>query len=245
MAPLECVAQQIGDRVLVRLSGELTLAGAPQVRAALVKALAQRPEAVIADLTGLRVREPHVLTVFSAMARQAAMWPGTPLLVCTPDEHTARLLTRGMRLPVFGSVEQALASPAHRRTMLIHDTLLPVAGAAAARARELATEACVRWELPHLLSPARVIASELATNAAVHAGTLAAIRFSVGRRFLLISVRDGSTAPPRLDPRPPRNPQAGWGLMLVDATAHRWGCHPREDGKVVWASLRLRDPLTA
>ncbi|RZU46620.1 anti-anti-sigma factor [Krasilnikovia cinnamomea] len=243
MPPLECTMQDAGDRLVVRLAGELTTATASTVRAALVKALAQRPDAVIADLTDLTVRQRQAVAVFTAVARQATMWPGTPLLVCTPHKGTAGLLAWGGWLPVFETVAQAMAVPPRRRTTLICDTLLPVAGTSA-RARDLATEACARWGLPHLLGPACLIAGELATNAAVHAGTLAAIRFSVGRRFLLISVQDGSTTEPRPDTTPPQDPGARRGLLLVDATAHRWGCHPREDGKVVWASLRLRDPLT-
>jgi hypothetical protein len=164
--------------------------------------------------------------------------------LCAPDEQAARLLSAHRWLPVFGTLEQALSVPPRHRSTLLHDTLLPVPSAGA-RARELAGLACARWELPHLLRPACLIASELATNAAVHAGTLAAIRFSIGRHFLLISVRDGSTAAPRLDSRPPLDPGAGRGLLLIDATAYRWGYHPCEDGKVVWASLHLRDQLTA
>ncbi|BFU45002.1 hypothetical protein KRMM14A1004_32390 [Krasilnikovia sp. MM14-A1004] len=234
--------QQREGRLVVRLSGELSMASAPQVRTALSKALAEQPDAVVVDLTDLVVRQPAAVSVFLAVNRQAAMWPGTPLLVCTPDPDTKRLLTWGGWLPVFDSVAQAMAAPAGSRTTLICDTLLPVT-ASAGRARELAREACARWGLPHLVGPACLIADELATNAAMHAGTLAAVRFSIGRRFLLISVRDGSTVEPRLGWAPPEDPRAGRGLLLVDATAFRWGWHLREDGKVVWASLRIKDGL--
>ncbi|MCU7727964.1 STAS domain-containing protein [Actinoplanes sp. KI2] len=236
MAPLTYEQQQIGDRLLVRLSGELSLASAPAVRAALLKALVEQPGAVVVDLTEVRVRQPSAMAVFTAIGRQAAMWPGTPLLLCARDEQTTRALAMNRSLQVFATVEQALSVPARRRTALISDTLLPVAEAEA-RARELAADACDRWRLPHLVGPACLIAGELAANAAVHAGTLAAIRLSVGPRYLLISVQDGSTD----KPRPGEAPDTGRGLLLVAATAHRWGCHLRDDGKVVWASLRIRD----
>jgi anti-anti-sigma factor len=240
VAPLTCDQQQIGDRLLVRLSGELSPASAPAVRTALVKALVEQPDAVVVDLTELRVRQPSALAVFTAIARQAAMWPGSPLLLCARDEPTVRALALRRSLPVFATVEQALSVPARRRMTLISDTLLPVTEAEA-RARELAADACARWGLPHLTGPACLIAGELARNAAVHAGTLAAIRLSVGARYLLISVQDGSTDRPCLGEAPPHGPGAGRGLLLVDATADRWGCHLREDGKIVWAGLHLRD----
>ncbi|WP_412738142.1 STAS domain-containing protein [Krasilnikovia sp. MM14-A1259] len=239
MGLLECVVEQFGDRLLVRLSGDLSLDSAPQVRTALLKALAEQPDAVVVDLSGLVVRQPLAASVFAAVVRQAAMWPGTPMLAATADEEMARLLTRRGRgrMPVFRSVQQALSVPARRRMTLICDTLLPVAEAAS-RARELATEACARWELPHLTGSACLIAGELATNAAVHAGTLAALRLTLGRRLLLISVRDGSTAAPCLGEPGSLEPTAGRGLLLVDATALWWGWHLHEDGKTVWAGLR-------
>ncbi|WP_207230190.1 STAS domain-containing protein [Krasilnikovia cinnamomea] len=239
MPSVGCSVEQVGGRLLVRLSGELSLASAPRLRARLLQAIVEQPHAVVVNLADLVLREPAVVRVFAAVARQAAMWPGTPLLVCTPDPQTARLLSRGApaRVPVFSSIAQALSMPKHRRTTLICDTLLPVADAAV-RARTLATEACARWGLPQLVGLAALIAAELATNAAVHAGTFVAIRFALGARYLLISARDGSGAAPRLDCAPLTEPATGRGLLLVEATAWRWGWHPTADGKMVWASLR-------
>ncbi|GAB1694336.1 hypothetical protein KRM28CT15_61390 [Krasilnikovia sp. M28-CT-15] len=236
------MVEQVGIRLLVHMSGELSVASAPRVRVELLTALVRQPDAVVVDLADVVLREPVAVSVFTAVAQQAARWPGTPLLVCTEDDQAVPLLTRGGHggLPVFASVEQALSVPARRRMSLVCDTLLPVTSSAG-HARQMATAVCARWDLPHLTGPACLIASELAINAAVHAGTLADIRFAVGRRHLLISVRDGSTTEPRLGWAPPEDPGAGRGLLMVDATAHRWGCLPIEGGKVVWASLRTRE----
>src|SRR5690242_17461667 len=115
------MVQRVGGSLVVRLSGELTGDTAPRVRTALLEALAERPDAVVADLADLRVRQRHAAAVFAAVVQQAAMWPGVPLLLCAPDEQTARLLTWGGWLPVFASVEQALSAPARRRKTLICD----------------------------------------------------------------------------------------------------------------------------
>ncbi|WP_412734825.1 ATP-binding protein [Krasilnikovia sp. MM14-A1259] len=239
--PVGCTVEQVGTRLLVRLCGELSAANAPQVRATLLTCLVERPDAVVLDVADLVVPDPGSLAVFRAVAWQAAAWPGIPLLICTPDADTARRLTRGCRrlLPVFSSPEQAIAAQPRRRVTVLHDTLLPVTGAAR-RARELAVEACARWQLPALVGPACLIADELATNAVVHARTMADIRLAVGPHHLMISVRDGSAAQPLLTRGLPPRPAAGLGLLLVDATASRWGCIAADGGKVVWACLRTR-----
>ncbi|WP_412751091.1 STAS domain-containing protein [Krasilnikovia sp. M28-CT-15] len=229
----------MGTRLLVRLHGELSTANAPRVRAELLKCAVERPDALVVDVSALTVRDPGAAAVFRAVAWQAATWPGTPLLICTPDAATARRLTHGCRrlLPVFASPDQALTARPSRRVTVLHDTLLPVTGAAR-RARELATEACARWQLPALIGPACLIADELATNAVIHAHTMADIRFAVGPHHLMISVRDGSAARPAPVRAPLHTSVTGLGLLLVDATASRWGCLPVDGGKVVWACLR-------
>jgi two-component sensor histidine kinase len=119
----------------------------------------------------------------------------------------------------------------------ISDEVLPVSGAAR-QARNVATDACLRWDLPHLVGPASLIVSELVSNVVDHAHTMADIRISLRRRYLTIAVRDGASAPPvASDPIPAGDISAGRGLLLVDATAHSWGWLPSEGGKVVWAAL--------
>ncbi|GAB7039610.1 MULTISPECIES: STAS domain-containing protein [Catenuloplanes] len=238
MPPLSTEVDQIGTRTLVRLRGDLTLSSAPQVRLALSRCLVDVPDALIVDLAGLRVREPVALSVFRTVAWQAAMWPGVPLLLCAPGPETAQLLAaqRLDRLTVFPTASAALTARAARRMPTAGDTVLPTAGASR-RARELTEQACHRWNVPVLAVPAAMIAGELVTNAIVHARTMADLRVSLGRRFLLIMVRDGSLAPPHLDTGPPDAPETGRGLRLVEAIARRWGSLPAPGGKVVWAGL--------
>ncbi len=222
---------------MVHLSGELAISTAPAVRTTLAKCLVEQPDTLVVDVAALTVAEPAALSVFLAVARQASVWPGTPLLLCAPDPALASALTAGYgRLRVFPSLAQALAAPPGRRLMSISDLVLPVSGAAR-RARDVATEACNQWKLPHLADPAALVAGELVTNAVVHAGTMADLRLSLGRRYVMIAVRDGSTAVPRMSAEPLADPATGRGLLLVSVTAHRWGSLPAQDGKVVWATL--------
>jgi hypothetical protein len=236
--PVRCETRQLGTRVLVRLGGELSLETAPQVRMALLKSLVEQPDVVVVELAGLSVTHPPALSVFSAVVRQAAVWPGTPLLIAAPDPDLAARLAGGRygRLVVFSSAAQALAARPDNRMPVLSEALLPVSGAAA-RSRTLAREACERWGLPHLSDAAILVAGELVTNAAEHANTMIGLRLSMGHRYLMIAVRDGSTERPRLDPGPAGEVTTGRGLRLVEALSHRWGCLLAPDGKVVWASL--------
>jgi anti-anti-sigma regulatory factor len=236
--PIRYVTDQVANTLLVRLFGELSTATAPQVRTTLLKCLAEQPDALVVDLAEAVVREPTALSVFTAVARQASWWPGTPLLLAAGDARVRRLLSGGGygRLAVFPTTAQALDNPLPHPMPSLSDSLLPVPGTAR-RGRELAAEACTRWQLADLVEPAGLIASELVTNAVRHARTMADLRFSLGRRYLLVAVRDESTVQPRLTVVPPLQSGGGRGLMLVDAIAARWGSVPAHDGKVVWASL--------
>ncbi|MFE9097807.1 ATP-binding protein [Streptomyces sp. NPDC007264] len=111
-------------------------------------------------------------------------------------------------------------------------------------ARLLATEQLRSWELP--LDPARLVVAELAANAAVHG------RFP-GRSFRLTLVVTASAvlrievADAQGDRLPTRTRAAGgppaasgYGLLLVEELANRWGvrCGP-VPGKSVWAEIDL------
>jgi anti-sigma regulatory factor (Ser/Thr protein kinase) len=103
-------------------------------------------------------------------------------------------------------------------------------------ARALAERACRVWRLPHLLEDASLVASELASNAIVHAGTEFVVTVSRGADRLHLAVRDGAVAFP--SPRRPASLQEGGrGLLLVQAVAVAWGAVPDDGGKVVWATV--------
>jgi anti-anti-sigma regulatory factor len=182
MAGISCAVSQVGTRTLIRLTGDLCAATVPQVRTALLKCLVEQPDAVIAELAGLQVRDPLALGVFGAVAQEAAMWPGTPLLLSAPGGEVAEWFAtrRYGRMQVLASTDEAFEVEPRSRMPWLADSLLPVSGASA-HARRLAEDACARWGLPHLADPARIVAGELVANAIVHAGTMIDLRFSLGR----------------------------------------------------------------
>ena len=236
------IAYEVGgdeSMLVATLRGALHLTDVAAVQVNLLKALAEQPDALLLDLAGMQVGDPLALTVFTAVTRQAARWPGIPMLFCAPPR--AHLGPAYSRLPLFDSLVSARAHLEKVRGLalpVLSDELLPVAGAAR-HARDLATDACLRWDLPHLVGPASLVANELVSNVVDHAHTLMTLRLALRHRYLSIAVRDGSPVEPaRPGPTPPTGIAQGRGLLLVDATAHAWGSLPSADGKVVWASLR-------
>jgi len=83
---------------------------------------------------------------------------------------------------------------------------------------------------------AGLLASELATNAVMHAGTAFTLTADLAPASLRVEVEDGSDHLPAV--RQPR-PRAigGRGLHLVQELSSRWGADSVAGGKRVWFEL--------
>jgi anti-sigma regulatory factor (Ser/Thr protein kinase) len=133
----------------------------------------------------------------------------------------------------------------------LHGAVVPASGAAAGnvatdfpldpgaarQARHLVADAMREWgHDDELVADAELIATELATNAILHAGTpfrVAVQRFGPGVR---ISVHDRAAALPALLEPVPLG-LSGRGMHLIGGLSRRWGVEVTEAGKTVWAEL--------
>jgi anti-sigma regulatory factor (Ser/Thr protein kinase) len=105
-------------------------------------------------------------------------------------------------------------------------------------ARQVTRDALAAWQLGHLEDTAVLLVSELVTNALRHACDTGAIGLELtsAGTWLRVEVQDG-------DPhwRWSRNPadcdESGFGFVLVDSLAGRWGVRRVSAGKAVWAEL--------
>lgn len=88
-----------------------------------------------------------------------------------------------------------------------------------------------------MIEDAKLVVSELATNAVVHARSPFTVRISPLRDGARLAVRDSSHAAPTMR-QDGAMTSSGNGLRLVDAMARAWGVEPDADGKTVWAELR-------
>ncbi|GIF08758.1 ATP-binding protein [Actinoplanes siamensis] len=219
--------------------------------ATLRRCFTEHPDALIVDLSRLLDPRSESMPVWTtARTVAAALQPPMHLALCVPPDlplaDRMQGLDTGRFLPIYAKVRQARVAVAGRipQGARITVTLRPDTDAPIT-ARNLVSDACLEWGLAHLLHPARLVISELVTNAVEHAGTeiqVAVVRRGAG---LHLSVADGSVALPRLV-RPARQrpglplDERGHGLQAVDGTAELWGAMPTPDGKVVWATVRAR-----
>jgi hypothetical protein len=84
---------------------------------------------------------------------------------------------------------------------------------------------------------ARIVLSELASNAVRHARTPFEVTVRVGD-VVWVGVRDGSRRQPRMLFASTKD-VSGRGLLMVSSLAIRWGIDWRGGDKVVWAELPL------
>src|SRR3954452_1309869 len=84
------------------------------------------------------------------------------------------------------------------------------------------------------------IASELAANAVLHAGTAYVVEVKLGD-VVRIEVSDTGPQGSFLVPLPPTVAR-GLGLFIVSELAARWGVEWLEECKVVWAEVSLDAP---
>jgi anti-sigma regulatory factor (Ser/Thr protein kinase) len=84
---------------------------------------------------------------------------------------------------------------------------------------------------------ARLLTSELATNAVVHGRTEFTVRVALWDERVRVEVRDSNDRLPRSGTDLPVDATRGRGLPLVDVIAPVWGVEPLDEGKSVWFEL--------
>ena len=127
----------------------------------------------------------------------------------------------------------------HRRRLTLPPNNSP------AHARTMAGDACLAWNLPHLLYPA-LLNLGLTDNAIEHAGTELTVAVSLREHMLHLAVHDHRQDLPQLTEASPRRAreqieQRG-AKRLIRHLSTAWGAMPCRIGKVVWATLDRSDP---
>ena len=121
---------------------------------------------------------------------------------------------------------------------------LPATGRAAGLARQAARGVLAEWQVEHLEETAVLLVSELVGNVLRHARTRAlamALYLDLEVASLLIEVHDTDTGEPR--PRTPETlDESGFGFVLIEALAGKWGVRQTGIGKAVWVELDARQP---
>lgn len=115
-------------------------------------------------------------------------------------------------------------------------TRLPGDASAVPAARRFAGQAAADYGAgPDCIDTTKLLVTEVATNAVVHAHS--PIRLTVSPEppnSVRIEVRDDDPTPPPLPEAPEPNATSGRGLWLVSSLARRWGVNRNGKGKTVW-----------
>lgn len=207
---------------------------------AVTAAAAHQPDIVVLDLGLPDLAGAEVLTRIRAVsaASQVVVYTGTQ----RPDDvggGVAAFVSKDRDVAYLVDLLAHLERPEVRTaTLQIGPEVDGVA-----LARQLLREHCRAWGCEGVLDDALVVATELVTNALVHAGPLCEFRVVLSEGVLRLQVSDSGVGMP--DPRAARDTdEGGRGLLLVSALCAAWGTvELPATGKVVWAEI-MRDPGT-
>jgi anti-anti-sigma factor len=234
--------------LVVTLTGTIDLSSISQIQRALVKDLSDQPYALICDLSGVQQLDPVCAALFATVANHpSSRWPATSFLLCgaqPPVAEVLGLLTVPHFLQLYASLEEALDAAVARPPYLRDELVLAPIRTAPATARAFVRDVLGYWQLAlsdaTLVDRAVLVASELVTNAVIHARTDLRLRVEMRGDLLHLAVRDGSPRLLRLVTIPDRQAEGGRGLLVVEQLARSWGVNRHPDGgKVVWCVLSL------
>lgn len=113
---------------------------------------------------------------------------------------------------------------------------LPGVAGSVPPARRFVERTLAEWEVEHASWTAALLVSELAANAALHAGTDFTVVVERRGDRLRLEVRDGAARLPRVRHHSDEA-TTGRGLRLVQDLALAWGVQPLPSGKAVWVEL--------
>jgi anti-anti-sigma factor len=242
-------AQPGGGSRSIALEGELDAGAAPVLLEAFERLLdgtdpgAEPDYEVTIDMSRLTFIDSAGLRALIGVERRARERRLPVQLVPPPPALTELLRTTGLT---------------ERVTLGPRDGAPPDAGFVERAELTLAADACAPaaaraevLELAELLGEewyevARLLVSELVTNAVVHPGDddlddrCVGLRITTAATRLRVDVTDGGCGfdPARPEPRDPE--YGGRGLLLVDRLATAWGAGPEPDGRfAVWFELDL------
>ena len=125
-----------------------------------------------------------------------------------------------------------------QRTRLNLQVTLPAGDGAVRLARRVTRDVLARWRLAHVEDTAVLLVSELVTNAVRHAVDTGAIglELTCAQTWLRVEVQDGDPNWRKMDSLADCD-ESGYGFVLVDSLADRWGVRRVSAGKAVWVEF--------
>lgn len=121
------------------------------------------------------------------------------------------------------------------------EVTLPAEASSVPTARHFVESILSSWGHPDQGWAAALLISELSANCTLHARTAFTVGVDLAGGEVRLHVSDGSLRTPAVRDYG-TSATTGRGLRLVDELSAGWGVDLRDDGKTVWAVLRLDEP---
>ena len=122
-----------------------------------------------------------------------------------------------------------------------HQTTLAASPVSASEARRFVCDHLVDHRLLYLVDPVRLVASELATHALVHAHTAFTITLAAVGETVVLTVRDDSDPGSEwVRAGSAARPADSRGLEIVDLVSLDWGVGSDGGAQTLWASFAIR-----
>ncbi|MFF3565837.1 SpoIIE family protein phosphatase [Streptomyces sp. NPDC002574] len=111
-------------------------------------------------------------------------------------------------------------------------------------ARGFVADSLRAWGLEEMSEDLQLVASEVVTNALIHAGSDVDVRLRALDDNIRMEVRDSASDPPvpsafSLTEEGSSQAESGRGLYLVDALTSAWNSSPNGRGKTVWLEMTI------
>lgn len=121
-----------------------------------------------------------------------------------------------------------------------YEATLVAAPVSAPKARAFVCRHLIEHGVAYLVDPVRLVVSELATNAIVHARSSFTVTLSCVDRTVRLAVREEPPAQ-RIPPQVQRTHLTGRGRTIVQLVSSDWGVVSEGGGsQTVWASFDMR-----
>jgi hypothetical protein len=231
-----------GPNAVLTPHGVLDSSTYRSLRDSIIKAALDEPEAVIIDVSDLRVPAESAWVVFTSARWHVGIWPEVPIiLVCEHLAGRSAISRNGVTryVPVYPSLQKAVdaadcaaSSPLRRRAR----ATLPADVSSLGRARELATDWLTAWLQTDLIPVTKVVVTTLIENVLQHTESSPGFRLEFDGTAVTVAVDDASHVPASLRESPVPN-QLPSGLRLLSALCRAWGNSPTPSGKTVWAVI--------
>ena len=161
----------LADVAIVAGAGRLP----SDVSGELVDVLAEEHDIVVCDLDGMAA-PTSASEVLAPCVSYLQTWPGTVVVACVADTAVEQRLLSVLgedRLVVARSIDEGVQQARLRmeETRRVGEQLAPLP-TASRDARRFVARTLLSWEMPRVVAPATLVASELVTNSVVHAVTV-------------------------------------------------------------------------